>query len=179
MTAEPTESTVARPQWLRTWGGGVVAGLVAGVGMGLVVQFGAGTMALVGSLYGYPTVLAGWVAHLFNSVVFALVFVAVVSRPLLDEYTTTPAELVGLGLGYGAALGVFTGGFLLPVGLNAVGARELPVPLLPIPGLVGEFAFPVVLGVAHLVYGVLLGAVYASIAGIESAPGTDETGVGG
>src|SRR6056297_440375 len=165
MTARTTESTVARPRWLRTWGGGVVAGLVAGVGMGLVIQFGAGTMALVGALYGFPTVFAGWVAHLFHSVVFALVFVAVVSQPLLSDYTTTATELVGLGLGYGAALGVFTGGFLLPAGLNAVGARELPVPLLPIPGLVGEFTFPVVLGVAHLVYGVLLGAVYATIAG--------------
>ena len=78
MTARTTESTVARPRWLRTWGGGVVAGLVAGVGMGLVIQFGAGTMALVGALYGFPTVFAGWVAHLFHSVVFALVFVAVV-----------------------------------------------------------------------------------------------------
>ena len=142
--------------------------------MGLVVHFGAGTMALIGALYGRPTVLAGWVAHLFNSVVFALIFVAVVSRPLLSEYTSSAAELVGVGLGYGAALGVLTGGVLLPAGLNAVGATDPPVPLLPIPGLVGEFTFPVVLGVAHLAYGALLGAVYAAVTGVGSAPRTDE-----
>ncbi|MFC7080544.1 hypothetical protein [Halorussus caseinilyticus] len=178
MTARTTESPSQRPTWVRTWGGGV-AGLVAGVSMGLVVQFGAGTMALVGALYGQPTLLAGWVAHLFHSVVFALGVVAVVSRPLLSDYTSLPAELVGLGVGYGAALGVFAGGFLFPVGLRAVGATELPVPLLPIPAVVGEFVFPVVFGVAHLVYGALLGGVYAAVAGVESDPRTDDTGIGG
>jgi hypothetical protein len=163
---------------LQTWGGAVVAGLVAGVAMGLVVQFGAGTMALVGALYGQPTVLAGWAAHLVHSVLFALVFVAIVSHPLLDEYTSTAGEIVGLGVGYGAALGLFTGGFLLPLGLSAVGARELPVPLLPIPGLVGEFALPFTFAVAHLVYGALLGGVYAAIAGVAASAPAGETEVG-
>jgi hypothetical protein len=174
-TEQPTETRTG----LRTWGGAVVAGLVAGVGMGLVIQFGAGTMELIGALYGTPSDLAGWVAHLFNSVAFALIFVAVVSQPLLSDYTGTAGELVGLGVGYGAALGVVTGGFLLPVGLRAVGATELPVPLLPIPGLAGEFVFPVVFGVAHLVYGALLGAVYAAIAGVGSPAEADEAGIGG
>lgn len=175
MTAKTTEPTaVGRPR-RRRWVGGAVAGLVAGVGMGLVLHFGAGTMALVGALYGRPTVLAGWVAHLVNSVVLALVFVAVVSQPLLRDYTSSPAEVVGLAAGYGAALGVLTGGLLLPLWLDAAGATELPVPLLPIPGLVGEFTFPVVLAVAHLVYGALLGAVYAAVAGVGSEPRSDET----
>jgi hypothetical protein len=174
-----TKSTAERPTGVRTWGGAVLAGLVAGVGMGLVIQFGAGTMALIGGLYGLPTVLAGWVVHLLHSVVFALAFAAVVSRPLLSDYTTSAAELVGLGVGYGAALGLFTGGLLLPLGLNAVRATELPVPLLPIPGLVGEFTFPLVMAVAHLVYGALLGGVYAAIAGSGSAAETTDAGIGG
>nr|WP_240147499.1 hypothetical protein [Halorussus sp. JP-T4] len=132
-------------------------------------------MALVGALYGRPTVLAGWVAHLVNSVVFALLFVAVVSQPLLGDYASNTAALAGVGAGYGAALGVLTGGVLLPLGLNATGATELPVPLLPVPGLVGELAFPVVLGVAHLVYGTLLGVVYAAVAGTGSELRRDET----
>lgn len=174
-----TDSTPRGRTGVRTWGGAVVAGLVAGVGMGLVVQFGAGTMALVGALYGLPTVFAGWVAHLFHGVVFALAFAALVSRLLADEYTESAAEIVGLGVGYGAALGVFTGGFLLPLGLHAMGASTLPVPLLPIPGLVGELTFPLVLAVAHLVYGALLGAVYAAIAGRESTAETADAGIGG
>ncbi|WP_137286854.1 hypothetical protein [Halorussus salinisoli] len=179
MATRTTESTVETGRGLRRWGGAVVAGLIAGVGMGLVIQFGAGTMALIGALYGRPTVLVGWVLHLFHSVVFALIFVAVVSRTLLSDYTSSAAELVGLGVGYGAALGILTGGFLLPVGLNAVGATELPVPLLPIPGLVGEFAFPLVVVTSHLVYGVLLGAVYAAIARVGSPAETEEAGIGG
>lgn len=164
---------------LRRWGGGVVAGLVAGAAMGFVIQFGAGTMALIGALYGSPSVLAGWIGHLFNSVVFALIFVAVVSRPLLSNYRSNAGELVGLGVGYGAALAVVTGGFLLPVGLNAVGATKLPVPLLPVPGVESEFAFPVVLGVAHLVYGALLGGIYATITGVGSPAETDDARIGG
>lgn len=175
MTAKTTEPAAVGRTRRRRWVGGVVAGLVAGVSMGLVLHFGAGAMALVGALYGRPTVTAGWIAHLINGVVFALVFVAVVSRPLLRDYASSPAELVGLGVGYGAALGVLTGGLLLPLRLDATGAAELSLPHLAVPGLVGEFTFPVVLGVAHLVYGALLGAVYAAVAGAVSEPRTDET----
>ena len=179
MTAQQTEPAVKARTGLRTWGGAVVAGLVAGVGMGLVIQFGAGTMELIGALYGSPSDLAGWVAHLFNSVVFALIFVGVVSRPLLSDYTQTAGELVGLGVGYGAALGIVSGGFLLPVGLNAVGATELPIPLLPLPGAESEFLFPVVLGIAHLVYGSLLGGVYAVITNVGTSAEPGETSIGG
>lgn len=175
MTAKTTEPTAVGRRRRRRWVGAAVAGLVAGVGMGLVLHFGAGTMALVGALYGRPTVPAGWVVHLVNGVVFGLVFAAAVSRPLLRDYTSSPAELVGAGVGYGAALGALTGGVLLPLWLDAAGATELPVPLLPIPGLVAELAFPAVLGVAHLVYGALLGGVYAAVGGTGSETRTDET----
>ena len=156
-----TETTTARPSEHRTWTAGVVSGLVAGVGMGLVLQFGADAMPLVGALFGMPTVVGGWAVHLLTSVLFALLFAAVVSSPLLSDYTGTVGGTTGLGVLYGAGLGVVTGGLLLPLWLNAVRAEALPVPLLPLPAVVGEFVLPVVLGVGHLVYGALLGAIFA------------------
>lgn len=159
MTVE--ETATARPTKTRTWTAGVVAGLVAGVGMGLVLQFGADAMPLVGALFGLPTVLGGWLVHLVTSVFFALLFAGVVSSPLLSDYTGTVGGTTGLGVLYGAGLGVFTGGFLLPLWLNAVRAEALPVPLLPLPTGFGEFVLPVVLALAHLVYGLLLGATFA------------------
>lgn len=159
MTVE--ETATAQPTRTRTWTAGVVSGLAAGVGMGLVLQFGADAMPLVGSLFGLPTVLGGWLVHLVTSVFFALLFAGVVSSPLLSDYTETVGGTTGLGVLYGAGLGVVTGGLLFPLWLNAVRAESLPVPLFPATPLVGEFVLPFVLAVAHLVYGVLLGATFA------------------
>ncbi len=165
MTAGSTGTTAADEPALGAWGAGAVAGLVAGVGMGVLLQAGTDLLPLIGALYGLPTLLGGWLAHLFNSVVFGLLFVAVVTRRLLADYETTAAALVGLGVGYGAALGVLTGGILLPLWLSAAGAADLPVPLFPVPGVATDFVTPLVLGVAHLVYGALLGGVYAFLHG--------------
>lgn len=146
---------------IRYWLAAIGSGLIAGVGMGLALQFGTGLLPLLGAVVGLPSTLGGWLVHLGVSVVFALLFVAVVSRPLLRDYTTSREALVGLGVAHGALLGFFTGGILLPLAVNPVRGTALPVPLLPIPGLVGDLFTPFVVAVAHLVYGALLGLSYA------------------
>lgn len=143
-----------------TYGVGAASGVVAGVAMGLVLQFGMDAMSLVGALYGMPTVLAGWIAHLVHSVAFALAFVTVVERTPVRVMVQSIPDSVGLGLVYGAFLSIAMGGLALPLMVNAVGAANLPVPLLPIPGSSGVVEFGLFLGLAHLVYGGLLGTVY-------------------
>lgn len=63
-----------------------------------------------------------------------------------------------------------TGGVILPLITNALAAGELPVPLLPIPGVVGGLTLAVGLGAGHLVYGGVLGTVYATLDDDPHAP---------
>ena len=133
----------------RTWGGAVAGGLVAGVAMGLIMHFVMGAMPLIGALYGQPTVVAGWLAHLFHSVVFGLLFAAVITGTSLREYGIY--GMIGFGAIYGVILEIVAAGIVLPVWANAVGAGGggLPVPFIILPGFV-----------THILYGVVLGAVF-------------------
>ena len=146
---------------------GVVAGIVAGVGMGGVLSIGTGLMPLIGALYGRESFAWGWIAHLANSVFFALLFVAIVSRPVVRDSGPSLGTYLGYGLLYGAMLEVVTGGVLFPLWLRAAGAPELSLPFFPIPGTVERFLPAIVLGIGHLVYGALLGFTYAYLGGIE------------
>lgn len=144
------------------WLAAAVAGVLAGTAMGLILSVGTELMPLVGALYGVPGFVGGWIAHLLNSVVFAFGFAALLSRPLLRGTGFTLSTYVGLGIGYGAFLGIVTGGVLFPLWLNAGTAAGLPFPFLPIPGSeTGLFVSSLVLGLSQLVYGAILGAVYA------------------
>jgi hypothetical protein len=161
MTAE-AERADDEPQGYHPWVATVVAGLLAGTAMGVVLSVWTGLMPLVGALYGFDFALGGWVAHLANSVAFALLFAAVLSRPVVRHESFALSTFVGFGVGYGAFLGLVTGGVLFPLWVNAGVDAGLPLPFVPVPGL-GEFVASLVLGVAHLVYGTVLGPVYALV----------------
>lgn len=163
-TTRPTSPTKSR-----TWIAGISSGVLGGVGMGAMLAVGTNLLPLVGALYGLPGVVGGWLAHLFNSAVFGLLFAVLVSRPLVRQGTGR-ADYVVLGVAYGAGLGLVTGGVLLPLWLDVGGVSSLAVPFLPIPGFVGEFTAALVLAVSHLVYGVLLGAAYAETSGVLPEP---------
>ena len=111
------------------------------------MYFVMGAVLLVGALYGQPTVVFGWIAHLFHSVVFALIFAAVIMRPMFAEYGLLGITALG-GL-YGLILEVVAAGVVLPLWANAIGAGPLPVPFLIPIGFV-----------THVVFGLLLGAVF-------------------
>lgn len=140
---------------------GAGAGIVAGVGMGLVLQFGAGAMPLIGALYGQESVAVGWIAHLFNAAVLGVLFVELVTRTPLRR-ATEPDTVFGLGVGYGAVIGLISGGLLFPLALGITGVSELTTPFLPLPGLGSELVFAASLAVGHLVYGAVLGALVAT-----------------
>ncbi|MFC6941696.1 hypothetical protein ACFQE8_17245 [Salinirubellus sp. GCM10025818] len=147
MSTETQESTAMSWTPTRLWGSAIAGGLVAGVGMGLIMHFVMGAMPLIGALVGQPTVLAGWILHMLISVVFALTFAAIVARTSFREYGLV--GMIGLGAAYGIVLEIVAAGFVLPLWANAVGAGPLPVPFLVPMGFL-----------THIVFGVLLGAVF-------------------
>ncbi|WP_297886412.1 hypothetical protein [uncultured Halorubrum sp.] len=153
-----SERTVAK----RRWRAGAVGGLVAGVAMGAVLHFGLGLMPTIGALVGVETVGAGWGVHLFNSTLFGALFVAVFDRPFFAELRGDVGGCLSLGVVHSALLGVLTGGLLLPAAIAIEGATALPVPTLPVPGLTASFEFGAVIAVAHLLYGLVLGRVFAA-----------------
>jgi hypothetical protein len=148
---------------LYRWRAGVAGGLVGGIGMGLILHAGANIMPFIGALYGWPTTAGGWVAHLVHSVLIGLVFALLVSRPVIREQMTTLSGSIAGGIVYAAAVGLVTSGVMLPIAMNMLGTRLLPEPLLPVPGVLGGLLVILSVGVAHLVYGILLGATYSRL----------------
>ena len=155
----------------RRWGAGAASGLVAGAVMGVVLHGALGLMPTIGALIGVETALAGWLVHLFNSTVFGGLFVAVFDRPFFADLRGDVGGCVSLGVIHSALLGVITGGLLLPTAIAIAGATSLPVPTLPVPGLNASFEFGVVIAVAHLAYGVVLGRAFAAFTLVEGAVG--------
>lgn len=155
----------------RRWRAGALGGLVAGIAMGLVLHGVLGLMPTIGALIGVETVLAGWAVHLFNSTLFGTLFVAVFDRSFFDDLRTDVGGCLSLGVVHSALLGMITGGLLLPVALALEGATSLPVPTLPVPGLTASFEFGAVIAVAHLIYGLVLGRVFAALTLAEGAVG--------
>lgn len=151
--AQTETQTVSRTAF-PGWQGGVVGGLIGGIAMGAMIWMsdpGVLEMAIP-ALYMVDGAVAGWTAHLFHSIVFGLVFVALLRLPALGKYSESVGMSAGLGLVYGAVLWIVAAGLVMPVWLQAVGfAGAPPLPNWALPGSL----------IPHLVYGVLLGAVYA------------------
>lgn len=122
-----------------------VAGVVAGVAMGLILQTFTGEMGIIGALYGIQTNVVGWITHLFHSVVFGTVFVAAATIDSLDHYAETLSGTVTLGILYGVLLWLVAAGVVMGVWLNLVGIPA-SIPNLGIVSLIG-----------HTVWGALIG----------------------
>ncbi len=126
------------------WGayGGIAGGLIFGMLMGMM-----GMLPMIGSMIGQPTAAAGFAVHMANSVIIGVGFAIVLGRFV----SGTPSG-VGIGLAYGGVwwiLGPLTlmpllMGMGLGVNWNAAAAAAM------LPSLVG-----------HLMYGGVLGLVYA------------------
>lgn len=146
-----------------TWLAGIAGGLVGGLGMGVILHAGANMMPFIGALYGWPTVIGGWIGHLINSVLIGLVFTLIVSRPLIRSEMTTITGSIVVGIVYAAAVGLVTTGVMLPISMNLIGVQTLPSAIVPLPGMIGGVLVVLSVAVAHLVYGLLLGAIYGLV----------------
>jgi hypothetical protein len=136
------------------WKAGVVGGAISAVVMGaLVLAMNPPTLAVaIPSLYTLAPPASpalGLVVHVFHGAVLGAAFAGLVGVTNADSR----GILVGLGLGWGVATWAVLAALLMPVWLSAVGSPADP----PMP----NFAPPSLLW--HLVYGLVLGGVYAAV----------------
>jgi hypothetical protein len=134
------------------WRAGVVGGVAGAAAMGaLVVVMNLATLAVaIPSLYSLappPSPGLGLVVHLSHGAVLGVVFAGIVGVTDVDS----TGRIVGLGVGWGVATWVGLAALVMPLWLGAVGSPASP----PFP----NFAVPSLLW--HVVYGLVLGGVYA------------------
>jgi hypothetical protein len=142
------------------WRGGAAAGLVATVAMGVAITLtDLGTLrSSIAALYGFEgSLVVGWIAHLVHGTVFGVVFAAVLSDPGLAGIERWVWKTGVAGVVYALVLSVVGAGFVMPVWLGLVGAGSAEVPTITTPSVAW-----------HLVYGLVLGVLYAFAA--ESGP---------
>lgn len=138
---------------------GAVAGLIAGVVFGLMMQaMSAPTpdggqmpmMAMVAMVVGSTSIAVGWAYHLFNSLVIGALF---------GWLFAARVHAMGTGLAWGAAWGlawwVVGGLVLMPIALG----------MTPFAPLMMAPMRPVAMGslMGHVVFGLVLGAAYAAM----------------
>jgi hypothetical protein len=138
----------------------VIAGLMAGVVFGIMMHMmtapapDGGRMpviAMVGQIVGSPTVTAGWLYHLFNSAVIGAIFGWLVA-PRVRGY----GSAFGWGAAYGFAWWILGGLVLMPVMLGMPPFAPVTMPdmqMVAMGSLVG-----------HVIYGLVLGGVFAALA---------------
>lgn len=141
-----------------TWKGGALAGIAGGVVMGAMmsVMMAPVLEMAIPALYGIagPAGAVGWVIHVSHGAVLGVAFVGILqAKPGLGASTGKSA---GAGAAYGVVVWVLLAAVLMPVWLGAVGFGGAP----PVPN------FNPMSLVAHVVYGVVLGAVFPLVADI-------------
>lgn len=170
--ASPMRSVRSRlsgETWIERGAAGAAAGLVGGVAMGVVLQLGTDLLPVIGRLAGGATLVRGWLVHLVVSTLYGLVFPVFVSMPFVRDVATTVGANVILGVIHASALSFVTIGVVLPAATVVFGFPESPLSMFLVPGpaaveLIGAGFF----GLGHVLYGVVLGAVYAVLRGYGS-----------
>lgn len=153
--ATQAASTATADELSGNWQAGVVGGVAGALAMGgLVLAMNAPTLAVaIPSLYALappPNVGVGMFVHVSHGAVLGVVFAALVGASNVES----AGKRVGLGIAWGVATWVGLAALLMPLWLSAVGSPASP----PFP----NFAPPSLLW--HVVYGVVLGGVYAATA---------------
>lgn len=139
---------------------GLMSGLIGGIAMGALLHVGSNLMPFIGALYSEPTVTGGWISHLLNSAVFGVLFAFIITRPSINYRVKRVADYLIAGMLYATLIGLVTAGILLPIMMSAIGAHQLPDPAIATNSVIGEMLVVVSVGVAHLVYGFVLGGAF-------------------
>jgi signal transduction histidine kinase len=138
-----TTPAIATPDLLLVIG----ASLAGGLAMGLVMQGLTGFVPVIGALYGVDDRLVGWISHEFHSVVFGLVYAAILST-LPHRYTNKMGRCVAIAVGFSLLLWAVAAGVVMPLWLQLVGL-ERPFPNLTPASFAGHLAWGVTLGVLY------------------------------
>lgn len=147
----------------RAVGVGAAAGLLGGLAMGIIFQFGTGLMSVFGAFAGNATLLRGWLVHLLISAFYGAVFAAVVGYPHVQSFMRSfdATEYVFAGVTYAVMVAAFSIALLpfafdLPWVAASFDSTHPTVPGLVFDSIVSLVSF----GIGHLVYGAILGFVY-------------------
>jgi hypothetical protein len=141
----------------------MVAGVAAGVVFGIMMHVMSAptpdggqmpVIAMVGQIVGSPTVMAGWLYHLFNSAVIGAIF-----GWLFGLRVRRYGSGLAWGTAYGFAWWILGGLVLMPVLLGMPPFAPLTTPEMQMGSLVG-----------HLVYGLILGGIFVTF--VRGAPVT-------
>lgn len=122
---------------------GIAGGLVGGVLFGMLMQM-MGMITMVAQLAGSESVAMGWLVHLFNSALFGAIFAL-----LFSKWASRIVPGILLGMGYGVVWWVLGALLIMPAWL---GMSEMVF-------VINTDAMMSLMG--HLIYGLLLGGVYA------------------
>lgn len=136
---------------------GAIGGLIGGAVFGVMMQMQMPMIveAAIPGMYGLEESLtAGWVLHLFHSIVFGVIYVGVGQLAALRPYVTSVVSGAGLGIVYGLVVWVVAASFIMPAWVGAMTPMSPPVP-----DFVPESA------IGHAVFGVLLGGYYGYVSG--------------
>ena len=137
-------------------GAGVIAGLIAGLAFGAMMQMmNAPTpegghmpmMAMVAEVVGSTSLAVGWLYHLFNSVVIAAIFVW-----LLGNRAVSLGSGLTWGALYGIAWWIVGAQILMPLALGMSPFASIMMPpmrMVAVGSLIG-----------HIMYGLILGGLY-------------------
>lgn len=138
---------------------GAIAGLIAGVPFGLMMQIMSAPtpdggqmpmMAMVAMVVGSGSIAIGWLYHLFNSVVIGALFAWA-----LGSRVQSPGSGLGWGAAWGLAWWVAGALVLMPLALG----------MPPFGPLMMEPMRPVAMGslMGHVVFGLALGGTFVAV----------------
>jgi len=146
---------------------GIMGGLIGGVVFGMMMQMmdapnGKPMMAMVAQVVGSESFFIGWLYHLFNSAVIGAIF---------GWLFGSRVQSIGSGLLWGVLYGVFwwvLGGLIL---------MPLFLGMSPFAPLMMEMMRPVAVSslIGHIIFGVILGVVFALLTRSEGATEMRET----
>jgi len=152
MATETSTTTTAQIEE-NAWQYGVVGGVIAGLVMGalMVMQMRPVIEVAIPSMYFLSGGAAGFTIHVAHGAVLGVVFAAIAST----QADLTAVKSLALGVGYGVVLWVVLAVLVMPVWLSVVGSpANPPLPNVNVMSLVG-----------HVVYGAVLGVIYAGLQG--------------
>lgn len=148
----------------RAVGAGLVSGFLAGLPMGLILQFGTDLLPVLATIAGASSVAVGWIIHLVIAAVYGALFAVIVAYPGIHSYVAEfdVVEYTFVGITYAvmiAAVSISILPFIFELPWVA-GAAQEQLALGPGPSF-GGLVPAAVFAAGHVVYGAVLGAAYA------------------
>lgn len=144
---------------------GGVSGLIAGFFAGGFMHFGRNLIKLLCALAPHvgphPVVAIGWIVHIYISVLFGLLFTAIISSRPVHKLLNNRIDVLLMGIFFGPFLGLVVIGLLLPLAMRISGITAYPVPYLSVPSVPDMLITGFVFALGYMLYGLLWSGTFA------------------